>query len=511
MMKCAIYARVSTHREEQKNSLHNQISLAESIAKDHGFTIVGRYIDNGISGTGFNNRPEIIRLMEDAKKKKFDVVIAKSVSRLGRNLYKSLQLAHELEQQNIRLILPEDDYDTKLNPSRLMFNLKAIFAEEESVKLSERTKLGLRERAKQGKYKASLPPYGYKMNNETQKLEPNEETAPIVQEIFRLYLYEGWGMYRIANYLMRKGIPTPRTVSGAINAGTKWHQNTIKGILTNPVYTGKLVHCREETTHTLAKSELYKLRRKVEPDKQIVIENAHPAIISEDDFQAVQQLMKKKGKSKSNGRESLFAHIAKCADCNSGMHFRSDRRKGAYVCGGYVKHSSSYCSSHIIEESLLLQAVKDDLKALIKDNIKLESLYGIAEKKTSSLQSSFTKELKQVERQIEKLNNQFVSLLTLHAEGAINTEQFKHQNERIAHQLQELANKKAEIQSALETRKDITEQLQAFKKEVERFANLDIDDEQVLKQVLQRLINKIEVYEGGKIKIHYNLSPSLSS
>jgi selenocysteine-specific translation elongation factor len=135
----------------------------------------------------------------------------------------------------------------------------------------------------------------------------------------------------------------------------------------------------------------------------------------------------------------------------------------------------------------------------------------ISRKKVVSLNSKLPMELKQIEKQIEKLNNQFVSLLTLHAEGAINTEQFKHQNERIAHQLQELANKKAEIQSGLETRKDITEQLQAFKKEVERFANLDIDDEQVLKQVLQRLINKIEVYEEGKIKIHYNLSPSLSS
>lgn len=84
-MKRAIYARVSTKREEQKNSLQNQIALAESIAKEQGFTVVERYIDNGISGSGMKNRAKILRLLDDAKKKKFDVVIAKSVSRLGRN------------------------------------------------------------------------------------------------------------------------------------------------------------------------------------------------------------------------------------------------------------------------------------------------------------------------------------------------------------------------------------------------------------------------------------------
>jgi site-specific DNA recombinase len=510
-VKCAIYARVSTRSEEQKNSLQNQIALAESVAIEHGFTIVGRYIDNGISGGGIKTRAGILQLLEDAKKKKFDVVIAKSVSRLGRNTSKSLEMADQLERIPVRLILPEDQYDTETSSSRLLFGLKAVLAEEESAKLSERIKLGLLSSAKQGKRRVSLPPYGYTFNPVTKRLEVDETTAPIVKEIFRLYLHEGWGMYKICNYLIRKGIPTPRTVAGAANAGTKWHQNTIKGILSNPVYTGKLVFHREETTRSLAESERYKLRREVEPDNQIVIDNAHPAIVTEDDFHAVQEIMRKKGQRKSNGKENLFAHIAKCADCRSGMHFKPDRRNGAYVCGGYVKYTSSYCSSHIIEEQALLQAVKNDLIELIQDSVKVERLYGIAEEKFNSLQSSFTKELKRIDRQLAELDKRFDKLLTLHVEGAITSEQFKHQNERISQQQQELANKKAELLSALEAKKNFSEQLQFFRKEVERFINLDIDDQQVLKQVLQRLIEKIEVFEDGKIKIYYNLSHPLSS
>ena len=114
-------------------------------------------------------------------------------------------------------------------------------------------------------------------------------------------------------------------------------------------------------------------------------------------------------------------------------------------------------------------------------------------------------------RTLIKLNNQVSSLLTLHADGAMTKEMFKQQSERISIQLQELANRKVNLQSSLATKKGNTEQLQAFKKEVERFSDLDIADENILKQVLKRLINKIEILEEGKIKIHYNLSPSLSS
>lgn len=397
-MRCAIYARVSTKREEQKNSLQNQIALAESVAREYGFTVVERYIDNGISGAGIKNRSEILRLLEDAKKKKFDVVIAKSVSRLGRNTLQSMQLADQLERIPVRLILPEDNYDTDTSRSRLMFNLKAILAEDENAKLSERIKLGLQASAREGGRRVSIPPYGYMVNPVSKKLEVNEETASVVREIFRLYLHKGWGMFKISNCLMRRGIPTPRTTAGAANAGTRWQQNTIKGILNNPVYTGKLVFRREETTGTLAESELYKIRRRVEPDKQIVIENAHPALISDDDFLAVQELMKKKGKHKSNGKESLFSYIVKCPDCGSGMHFKPDRRNGAYVCGGYVKHTSAFCSSHIIEEEKLLQAVKSDLKALITDNVRAEKLYGIAEEKARAIQTNATKELKRIDK-----------------------------------------------------------------------------------------------------------------
>ncbi|WP_235941253.1 recombinase family protein [Paenibacillus puerhi] len=312
-------------------------------------------------------------------------------------------------------------------------------------------------------------------------------------------------MYKISNFFISREIPTPRTVSGGGKAGALWNQSSVSVILKNIVYTGTLVHHREETRDFISKK-----RRRVDPSEQVVHENAHPAIITMDEHLAVLEKMKKKGRNNSNGSESLFAHIAVCADCCKGMTFRKDRRKksgGAYVCVGYVKHSTSYCSSHIIGYDNLLQAVKDELKELITDNIKLERLYGAANTKANEQHTKYLKELATVTKRLNKLNREFQSLLQLYTEKVIDIAQFKVQNEHIQFEQGRLSQRKAEIESLLETKKDTEEQLRAFRKQISRFTKLDIDDEQVLKQVLQRLIQKIEVNDDGSIKaIHYNIS-----
>jgi site-specific DNA recombinase len=511
-LRCVTYSRVSTKREEQQNSLQNQIAFNNDIATQLGGTVVENYIDNGISGGTIDKREDFKRLLKDAKDNKFDVLIAKGVSRLGRNLIESLKSADDIERAGIRLILPEDSYDTKTSDSRLSFNLKAVLAEEESVKLSQRTKIGLQSRAKQGFYKASLPAYGYKLNPATKRLILDEVYAPIVRKIFDLYLYEDWGMFRIGNYLMEQGMQTPRTVSGGINAGTRWHQSTVKVILTNPIYTGKLVQHREETTKFYAETEEgikkgYKVRQQLPPEQQIIIENNHPAIITQEEFDNVQEKRRKKGNNHSNGQESLFAHIAKCADCQSGMTFRNDRRKnGAYVCGGYVKHTTSYCSSHIIEESKLLQAVKEDIKAIIKSNVKLDNLYSVANKKANTQQKKHENELKVLERELITLDNRFKTLLDLLNEGLIDKKQFKEQNSTILYDKSNITKRMASLDSQLETKKEIERQFEGFKRKVDSFANLDMDDKKVLKQVLQSLIGQIEIFENEAIKIHYNIA-----
>ncbi|MGE7273578.1 recombinase family protein [Brevibacillus panacihumi] len=503
-LKVAIYARVSTTRDAQKDSIDNQIAYAMDLITRNGWTVAGTYIDNGISGLRVKNRAQMQRLLADAKKKKFDAVIAKSASRLGRNLVENLQTADIIVSSKVRLILPEDNFDSATSQSKFNFNIRALLAEEDSATFSRRIKLGRQGSAKRGKYQASLPAYGYR-RDENGNLVPDEETAPTVQSIFHWYLHDGWGMQKISNYLTEHGYPTPRTVSNAGNQGTVWHQSSIKCILTNETYTGTLCQHREEVVSLMSKE-----RVKIPKDKQIIFENAHPALISKEDYEAVQELMKSKGKNHSNGQESLFAHLMMCPDCGHGMTFRKDRLKkqnGAYVCCGYVKRGKSFCSSHIIGYDTLLAAVKNDLKELISSNVKLDRLFDAVKGNVGLKQTALIKELHKLNKKLEQLERDVQGLITLFSNQAVTLELFTAQNERIQTEQQAIAKRKAELESILEAQKDTEEQFRAFQKQIASFTRLDIDDEQVLKQLLHQVIQKIEVNQDGSIRrIHYNIA-----
>lgn len=503
-MRCAIYARVSTKRDEQRNSLDNQITFTTNIVKDNAWQLAGTYIDDGVSGTTFLKREAIQQLIQDAKKKKFDVVIAKSVSRFGRSSVESMTVADELEQRyNIRLIFPEDNYDTATSDTKFMFRLKAILAEEESRKLSARIKIGRQTGARLGKYQGSLTAFGYKRGDDG-KLALDEQYSPVAREIFDLYLYKGWGWYKIASHLNSKSVPTPRTISGGSNKGAMWLESSIRVILENVVYTGALVQHREETMDFISKK-----RKTVAPDEQIVVKDAHPAIITHEEHIAVLEKMRAKGRHKSNGQESTFAHVARCADCGKGMMFRKDRLRkegGAYVCGGYVKHTSSFCSSHIVANRQLVDTILSDLRELITNNVKMEQLYRIAGGELELNQASYSKELQGVNKKLGKLDADFSTLLSLFQQKAIGIEQFKAANDNIQAEQSRLTARKAELETLIESRKDTERYLHDFQRQVSKIAKLDFDNEQVLKVIIQKLIHKIEVHADGSIKIIYNIA-----
>ncbi|GAB6085004.1 hypothetical protein JCM11672_02760 [Alkaliphilus crotonatoxidans] len=119
--------------------------------------------------------------------------------------------------------------------------------------------------------------------------------------------------------------------------------------------------------------------------------------------------MKKKGIDRSNGKESLFAHIAKCADCGCGMHYKSDRRNGAYIYGGHVKHSNSYCTSHIISEKLLLDTINKEVKALVKKTVNIEKLYGLADEKAKRLKAPASKKYARLKSRWSNLTSNLIA------------------------------------------------------------------------------------------------------
>jgi len=352
-MRCAVYVRVSTDKEEQKDSLKYQQELFYNYIAEKGWDIYKFYIDVESGTTA--KREELQKLIEDAQNKEFDIILAKELSRLARNGELSYKIKNLCENQGIHIITLDNAINT-LTGNTHMFGLYAWMYEQESQNTSNRVKETLKTRAKNGLFKGSNPPYGYEVRDGKLYIR-NDETPNIVRRIFKEYL-EGNGRQSIARRLYNEGIPTPAQIAGKANAGDKWHDSTIRCILTNPHYVGDLVQGRTTTVSVTSKR-----RKNVPKEEQFIIKNAHEPIISRETFDAVQNQLEQRRKYITAPKIHLFTNVLFCADCGTGMWFRSNR--DGYICGAYARHGKKACTAHTIKEDFLKETILNDIKSLI--------------------------------------------------------------------------------------------------------------------------------------------------
>ena len=306
-MRCAVYVRVSTDKEEQKDSLKYQQELFYNYIAEKGWDIYKFYIDVESGTTA--KREELQKLIEDAQNKEFDIILAKELSRLARNGELSYKIKNLCENQGIHIITLDNAINT-LTGNTHMFGLYAWMCEQESQNTSNRVKETLKTRAKSGLFKGSNPPYGYEVRDGKLYIR-NDETPNIVRRIFKEYL-EGNGRQSIARRLYNEGVPTPAQIAGKANAGDKWHDSTIRCILTNPHYVGDLVQGRTTTVSVTSKR-----RKNVPKEEQFIIKNAHEPIISRETFDAVQNQLEQRRKYITAPKLHLFTNVLFCADCDT--------------------------------------------------------------------------------------------------------------------------------------------------------------------------------------------------
>ncbi|WP_245741905.1 recombinase family protein [Anaerobacillus arseniciselenatis] len=333
-MRCAVYIRVSTDKEEQKASLKYQKELFYKYIEEKGWDIYQFYVDVQTGTMG--KRKNLQKMIEEAQEKKFDIILAKELSRLARNGELSYKIKNLCENQGVHIITLDNAINT-LTGNTNMFGLYAWMYEQESQNTSNRVKETLRTRAKKGLFKWSIPPYAFAVR-EGKLYIRNDNTPSIVKRIFDEYL-AGSGRQSIARRLYNEDIPTPADISEKKNAGDKWNDSTIKLILTNPHYVGDLVQSRSTTVSVTSKK-----RRQVEQENQIIVNNTHEAIITRDVFDAVQHQLKIRTKYITAPKNHLFTNILYCSDCGKGMWYRSNRK--GYVCGNYARHGKKACSGH---------------------------------------------------------------------------------------------------------------------------------------------------------------------
>lgn len=499
-MRCAIYARVSTGLDSQKDSLESQVLYFENHIKEKGWELVDVYADEGITGTSTARRESLKRLMRDAENGKFDVVLIKALSRLSRDTADTLHIVRTLRSHNVTLFSSREG---EIDDEMVLAVISAV-NQRQSEDTSYNVSWGIAVKSREGIFHGT-PPFGYD-KVKPGKLVPNPVHAPTVQLIFNLYLNQGMGVQAIANYLDDKGILPSRK-----NA-KKWYDSSIRLILTNRHYTGDLVQGRskvdsKDKIHLQKKG--YKKRQKIDESEWIIIPNTHEPLITREQFEAVQEKMKEKAVRvfRGRGRKSLFARVAFCADCGAGMNYKNDRH--SYVCSTYQKNTSKKCSSHIIKHDVLKQVVLDNLKDLIQNSLNMQSLVDVTIHRAGIKKDNAVKELEKVQHEISKLDKEIIQLTRKWSSGDIDKEMFNAccgavRNERTA-----LDERKVRLESEILNEHDTESKVTVFKAELMKFASLDVSNEEILRDMIHKMINRIEVQADGSIEISYNFQNPL--
>jgi len=336
----AVYARLSVNENgERDESLEVQVELLTAFVQENGMGDYKLYIDNNETGTSFD-RPGLLRLVDDIKNNLVSTVVVKDLSRLGRNNGETLIFLDFLKENNVRLISIGDSYDSFTDDDEII-GIKTWVNEHYSRDISKKVRANLKKKMKNGEHLAR-PHFGYlKSGSEKNKLVVDERYRKVIQEIFDLYI-RGWGYRALAGYVQDKGIPTPsmdKNYPGA-KKSVRWNEQHIRRIIANRVYCG-------DTVQGVSEKISFKIKktRRLPPEKWIVVENTHEAIVSREVFELAQQVRIKRWlegegrkKKKENGQH-LFSGFLICAACGSHLVYKKKRNRPArYICGRYSRH-----------------------------------------------------------------------------------------------------------------------------------------------------------------------------
>ncbi len=496
----ALYIRLSKEDEKfsESESVSNQKKLLLKYVKDNDYNLVDIYIDDGFTGTNFN-RPEFIRMIEDIKSNKINMVITKDLSRLGRDYIETGEYIEKwFPKHNIRYISILDGIDTLLdNSNNDIAPFKAIINDMYSKDNSKKIRSALRVMQEEGKWVGGCPPFGY-MSDPSDKnhLIINKEEAIIVANIYK-YALEGLSICNISKRLYDENIPTP-TIMRKTNRNSKyskmgyWNTTTIKKILTNYLYTGDMIQNRGSRIS-------YKVRNIIKncKDKWIIVENTHNAIISKKDFYRVSEILKVNNCLRQNkNKERILSGLLYCYECGKKLSLQKSRNNYYTICNTYRKYSKlKLCKSHSYNIDKLENIIIDKLKNIIVRNIYKDKTINNLHSNISNIVNS-SLDLDNLKREITLKENNLDKMYLDKINNKITDEMYERISNNIKSEIN-ILNKK--IVKCLDIKK-YNNDLDVCKKLVNNLFNM----ENISRKIVIKLIKKIELHDDKTIDIYFN-------
>ncbi len=363
--RVAAYCRVSTDKEQQEHSFETQKEMyTDMIMMKPNWQMAGIYADEGITGTIAKKRPDFMRMIEDCRKGKIDLIITKSVSRFSRNNLDCLLYVRELKEMGIPIIFEKEGINTLQVSSELLITLFSGLSQAESESISMNVKIGKRQSLKNGNVPFSYKSFlGYRKGADG-KPEIDEEQAVVIRRIFSEYL-AGKSLLDIAKGLTADKIPTAR-------GKTNWSSARVQSILTNEKYKGDALLQKTYIVDCISK----KSKKNNGELPMYYVENNHPAIIERAVFDRVQEEISRrnsKKKVKQVGTKTelgkysskyALSEILYCGNCGTPYRrctwSKNGKKKIVWRCISRLDYGKKYCKdSPSIEESLLHNAITE--------------------------------------------------------------------------------------------------------------------------------------------------------
>ena len=500
-LRVTFYARVSTDKDEQLNSLENQIHYYEElIGKNKAWTFVPGYIDEGLSGISTRKRENFHRMVEDGKAGAFDMIITKEITRFARNTLDSIQYTRELLNNGVAVFFQNDNINTLDEDSELRLTIMSGIAQDELRKLSSRVRFGHQQAIKSSVVLGNGRIFGYKKENKRLVIDENE--APMVRELFELYATDTYSMKQIEGLFWEKGY---RNLNG-----NRIAHGTMSNMIANPKYKGYYVGNKVKVVDMFTKKQKF-----LPPEEWVMFKDETgeivPAIVSEELWDKANAILRRRSEDVKNrqgicNHPNLLTGKLFCTCCGAPYYRRESKKvygpnNSKWVCSGKIKNGADTCASFPIYESeiqpLLLEVFQDtkaDADALAEEYIRLYT--------EISDRTNLPTQRRGQEMVMENANRKKAKLLQLSVDSMISDADFKKM----------MADANREIAQAEQVLRELDSQQaenEEYKKKVDSIrktlvaAQRDAASGIISKEFVERYIDKIFVTpeEDGALRL----------
>jgi len=483
------YSRVSTDHIAQRNSLKNQKEhFDEMIQSNKNWTYIEGYVDDGISGTTDIKRTDFMRMIDDARKGLFDLIITKEISRFSRNTLDSIKYTRELLSYGVAVLFINDNINTAMPDSELRLTIMSSMAQDEIRRLSERVKFGMNRAIINGKILGNDMLFGYKKDKLMGNLIVIESQAKVVRDIFNWYGIEEDSLQKIADRLNQKKIKT--------SFGYNWSSTAISRIIRNPKYMGYYCGRKSEVIDYITK------KVKIIPKEEWILYENHlkiPQIVDINIWNKANERLRNKSVSR-NIKKYPFTSKIICKNHNTVFHRRKQCKIGteiSWICAKHLESKTNICPNirqseldKIITEMLDLNEIMEIAKSLL---IKTYQENVINSK--NLLKESY-------EQNIKKLLLKKGKLLELNMEEKLSKEEFYIENNKCNVEIKALRKKLSTI-----TTHNQNINYSKIEKDIEKVGC----EKEIKESVITQLLDRMEVsgvFDNAQIDMYIKVLTS---